>query len=67
MQNYPRKHYYCVFKKSFLKSRFFGIWVIGVQYDARFGMDDGHLFVKIVRSGLKKCHFDLRFRENCVL
>ena len=47
VQNYPRKHYYCVLKKSFLKSRFFGIWVLRVQYDARFWMDDGHLLVNI--------------------
>ena len=67
MQNYPRKHYDCVFKKSFLKSRFFGIWVLGVQYDARFVMGDGHLLMSIFGSGLKRCHLDLMLRENCVL
>ena len=67
VQNYPRKHYYCVLKKSFLKGRFFGIWVLGVQYDARFVMDDGHLLVNIFVSGKKRCHLHLMFRENCVL
>ena len=67
VQNYPRKHYYCVLKKSFLKSRFFGIWVLGVQYDARFVMDDGYLLLLFFGGGKKRCHLHLMFRENCVL